>query len=95
MIAILDYHKVELNGRHAAVIGRSTVVGKPTAHLLLNKNATVTICHSRTKNLPALTADVVVAAVGRPRLVTAEYVRPGAVVVDVGTNLHRRRSSRR
>ncbi len=88
VIAILEYHKVELTGRHAAVIGRSTVVGKPTAHLLLNKNATVTVCHSRTENLSAVTAtaDVVVAAVGRPRLVTAEYVRSGAVVVDVGTN---------
>ena len=88
VVAILDHHEVELTGRHVAVIGRSTVVGKPTAHLLLDKNATVTVCHSRTKDLAAITsaADVVVAAVGRAGLVTAEHVRPGAVVVDVGTN---------
>ena len=88
VVAILDHHEVELTGRHVAVIGRSTVVGKPTAHLLLNKNTTVTVCHSRTKDLAAITstADVVVAAVGRAGLVTAEHVRPGAVVVDVGTN---------
>jgi methylenetetrahydrofolate dehydrogenase (NADP+) / methenyltetrahydrofolate cyclohydrolase len=88
VVQILDHHQVELTGRHVAVIGRSTVVGKPAAHLLLDKNATVTVCHSRTKDLAAVTsaADVVVAAVGRPGLVTAEHVAPGAVVVDVGTN---------
>jgi len=88
VVAILNHHEVELTGRHVAVIGRSTVVGKPVAHLLLDKNATVTVCHSRTKDLAAITcaADVVVAAVGRAGLVTAEHVRPGAVVVDVGTN---------
>ena len=88
VVAILNHHEVELTGRHVAVVGRSTVVGKPTAHLLLDKNATVTVCHSRTKDLAAITsaADVVVAAVGRAGLVTAEHVRPGAVVVDVGTN---------
>jgi methylenetetrahydrofolate dehydrogenase (NADP+)/methenyltetrahydrofolate cyclohydrolase len=77
-----------LTGRHAVVVGRSTVVGKPVAHLLLDRNATVTVCHSRTVDLAAVTstADVVVAAVGRAGLITAEYVRPGAVVVDVGTN---------
>jgi methylenetetrahydrofolate dehydrogenase (NADP+)/methenyltetrahydrofolate cyclohydrolase len=88
VVAILDHHKVELTGRHVAVVGRSTVVGKPAAHLLLDKNATVTVCHSRTADLPAVTssADVVVAAVGRAGLITAEYVRAGAIVVDVGTN---------
>lgn len=88
VVTILDHHGIELTGRHVAVIGRSTVVGKPAAHLLLDRNATVTICHSRTRELPALTsaADVVVAAVGRAGLVGAEHVRPGAVVVDVGTN---------
>lgn len=88
VVAILDHHKVELTGRHVAVVGRSAVVGKPAIHLLLDKNATVTVCHSRTKDLAAVTstADVVVAAVGRAGLVTAEHVRPGAVVVDVGTN---------
>jgi methylenetetrahydrofolate dehydrogenase (NADP+) / methenyltetrahydrofolate cyclohydrolase len=88
VVAILDHHKVELAGRHVAVIGRSTVVGKPAAHLLLNRNATVTVCHSRTKDLATVTAtaDVVVAAAGLAGLVTAEHVRVGAVVVDVGTN---------
>ncbi|WP_326825448.1 bifunctional 5,10-methylenetetrahydrofolate dehydrogenase/5,10-methenyltetrahydrofolate cyclohydrolase [Streptosporangium sp. NBC_01756] len=88
VLTILDHHGVELTGRHVAVVGRSNVVGKPAAHLLLNRNATVTVCHSRTRDLAAVTsaADVVVAAVGRPGLVTAEHVRTGAVVVDVGTN---------
>ncbi|MET7299601.1 bifunctional 5,10-methylenetetrahydrofolate dehydrogenase/5,10-methenyltetrahydrofolate cyclohydrolase [Embleya sp. NPDC005575] len=88
VVAILDHHGVELAGRHVAMVGRSMVVGKPAAHLLLDRNATVTICHSRTKDLAGLTstADVVVAAVGRPGLITAEHVAPGAVVVDVGTN---------
>ncbi|MEZ0073371.1 bifunctional 5,10-methylenetetrahydrofolate dehydrogenase/5,10-methenyltetrahydrofolate cyclohydrolase [Planotetraspora sp. GP83] len=88
VIAILDHYQIELTGRRVAVVGRSTVVGKPAAHLLLDKNATVTVCHSRTKDLAAVTsnADVVVAAVGRAGLITAEHIRPGAVVVDVGTN---------
>nr|BFE83996.1 hypothetical protein GCM10020093_065970 [Planobispora longispora] len=88
MVALLDHHAIELSGRHAAVVGRSTVVGKPAAHLLLDRNATVTVCHSRTADLAAVTsaADIVVAAVGRAGLITAEHVRPGAVVVDVGTN---------
>lgn len=70
------------------VVGRSTVVGKPLAHLLLDRDATVTVCHSRTADLAAVTrdAEVLIAAVGRPGLVTAGHVRPGAVVVDVGTN---------
>ncbi|GIH78472.1 bifunctional 5,10-methylenetetrahydrofolate dehydrogenase/5,10-methenyltetrahydrofolate cyclohydrolase [Planobispora longispora] len=88
VVALLDHHAIELSGRHAAVVGRSTVVGKPAAHLLLDRNATVTVCHSRTADLAAVTsaADIVVAAVGRAGLITAEHVRPGAVVVDVGTN---------
>ena len=88
VLAILEHHQVELGGRHAVVIGRSTVVGKPVAHLLLDRNATVTICHSRTTNLAAVTsvADVLVAAAGRAGLLTAAHVRSGAVVVDVGTN---------
>ncbi|GGO08370.1 bifunctional protein FolD [Microbispora rosea subsp. aerata] len=88
VVAILDHHEIDLAGLHVAVVGRSTVVGKPAAHLLLGRNATVTICHSRTRELPAVTsaADVVVAAVGRAGLITAEHVRTGAVVVDVGTN---------
>ncbi|MEU7688897.1 bifunctional 5,10-methylenetetrahydrofolate dehydrogenase/5,10-methenyltetrahydrofolate cyclohydrolase [Microbispora hainanensis] len=88
VVAILDHHEIDLTGLHVAVVGRSTVVGKPAAHLLLDRNATVTVCHSRTRELPAVTsaADVVVAAVGRAGLITAEHVRTGAVVVDVGTN---------
>ncbi|TQS24092.1 bifunctional 5,10-methylenetetrahydrofolate dehydrogenase/5,10-methenyltetrahydrofolate cyclohydrolase [Microbispora sp. KK1-11] len=88
VVAILDHHEIDLVGSHVAVVGRSTVVGKPAAHLLLDRNATVTVCHSRTRELPAVTsaADVVVAAVGRAGLITAEHVRAGAVVVDVGTN---------
>ncbi|MGW1989412.1 bifunctional 5,10-methylenetetrahydrofolate dehydrogenase/5,10-methenyltetrahydrofolate cyclohydrolase [Embleya sp. NPDC001921] len=88
VVTILDHHGVELRGRHVVVVGRSTVVGKPAAHLLLDRDATVTICHSRTKDLARFTstADVLVAAVGRAGLITAEHVAPGAVVVDVGTN---------
>ncbi|WP_017585105.1 bifunctional 5,10-methylenetetrahydrofolate dehydrogenase/5,10-methenyltetrahydrofolate cyclohydrolase [Nocardiopsis ganjiahuensis] len=88
VLAVLDHHRIDLSGRSVAVVGRSTVVGKPVAHLLLDRDATVTVCHSRTKDLASVTstADIVVAAVGRPRLLTGEYVREGAVVVDVGTN---------
>ncbi|MDP9841924.1 bifunctional 5,10-methylenetetrahydrofolate dehydrogenase/5,10-methenyltetrahydrofolate cyclohydrolase [Streptosporangium lutulentum] len=88
VVAILEHHGIALTGLRVAVVGRSLVVGKPVAHLLLDRNATVTVCHSRTVDLPAVTsaADVVVAAVGRAGLITAEYVRRGAVVVDVGTN---------
>lgn len=88
VLALLDHHEIALTGRHVAVVGRSTVVGKPVAHLLLSRDATVTICHSRTKNLAAVTstADIIVAAVGRPGLITAAHVAPGAIVIDVGTN---------
>lgn len=88
VVALLDHHGVELSGRHAVVVGRSTVVGKPLAHLLLDRDATVTVCHSRTSDLAAVTstADVLVAAVGRTHLIGPAHVRPGAVVVDVGTN---------
>jgi methylenetetrahydrofolate dehydrogenase (NADP+)/methenyltetrahydrofolate cyclohydrolase len=77
-----------LDGAHAVVLGRSNIVGKPVAQLLLKENATVTIAHSRTRDLPALcrTADVLVAAVGRPELVRGDWVKPGAVVIDVGIN---------
>lgn len=88
VVAMLDHHEIDLEGRYVAVVGRSNVVGKPAALLLLNRNATVTICHSRTRGLAAITrqADVLVAAVGKPRMITAEYVRAGAIVIDVGTN---------
>jgi methylenetetrahydrofolate dehydrogenase (NADP+)/methenyltetrahydrofolate cyclohydrolase len=87
-IALLDEYGVELEGARTVVIGRSNIVGKPVAQLLVQRNATVTICHSRTRDLAAhlRKADVVVAAVGRPRLVKAEMVKPGAAVIDVGVN---------
>jgi methylenetetrahydrofolate dehydrogenase (NADP+)/methenyltetrahydrofolate cyclohydrolase len=88
IMAMLDEYGVELKGRDAVVIGRSEIVGKPIAMLLLAEHATVTICHSRTVDLAAHVrqADVLVAAVGRPGLVTSEMVKPGAAVVDVGVN---------
>jgi methylenetetrahydrofolate dehydrogenase (NADP+)/methenyltetrahydrofolate cyclohydrolase len=88
VLALLDHHGIPLSGAHAVVVGRSNVVGKPAAHLLLQRDATVTVCHSRTKELAELTrsADVLVAAVGRPGLVTAEHVTEDVVVIDVGTN---------
>ncbi len=77
-----------MGGAHAVIVGRSEIVGKPQAHLLLEQNCTVTICHSRTRDLPSITrqADILVAAVGRPEMLTAEHVRDGAVVIDVGIN---------
>jgi methylenetetrahydrofolate dehydrogenase (NADP+)/methenyltetrahydrofolate cyclohydrolase len=88
VVALLDQYDVPLAGRDAVVVGRSTVVGKPVALLLLDRNATVTVCHSRTANLATATsrADVLIAAVGRPGLIGPEHVGPGAVVIDVGTN---------
>lgn len=88
VVRLLDAHDVPLAGRTVAIVGRSTVVGKPLAHLLLDRDATVTVCHSKTVDLAAVTrtADIVVAAAGRPGLVTAAHLAPGAVVVDVGTN---------
>lgn len=79
---------VELTGKRAVVIGRSNIVGKPMALLLLQQNATVTVCHSRTQNLPQTVqeADVVVAAIGKPKFITKNYIKPGAVVIDVGMN---------
>jgi len=88
VLALLDHYQVELLGRHAVVVGRSVVVGKPVAHLLLDRHATVTICHSRTADLPAITrqADVLVAAAGRAGLIGPGHVSPGTTVIDVGTN---------
>jgi len=85
---LIDRILPNLAGKHAVVIGRSNIVGKPMAQLLLQKNATVTIAHSKTADLPALcrTADVLVAAVGRPLMVKGDWVKPGAVVIDVGIN---------
>ena len=89
VMELLDRAGVELQGRRAVVIGRSDIVGKPMAMLLLHRHATVTICHSRTVDLPrvASQADVLVAAVGRPAFVTADFVKSGAAVIDVGTNM--------
>jgi len=86
IMRLLAHHQVPLAGRHAVVIGRSPILGKPMALMLLNAHATVTICHSRTRELPEIVrlAEIVVAAVGRPRLVKGEWIRPGAVVVDAG-----------
>lgn len=85
---MLEEYKIDIEGKHAVVIGRSNIVGKPLAQCLLNKNATVTICHSRTKNLGEITkqADILVAAIGKPKFVTADMVKEGAVVIDVGIN---------
>ncbi len=79
---------VPLSGKEAVIVGRSNIVGKPAAMLLLNENCTVTVCHSKTRDLPAVTrrADVLVAAVGRAHFITADMVKPGAVVIDVGIN---------
>lgn len=85
---MLESIKIDLSGKHAVVVGRSNIVGKPMAHLLLQHNATVTICHSKTKNLAEITsqADVLIAAVGRAKLISDHHVRPDAVVIDVGMN---------
>ncbi|MEM2909418.1 MAG: tetrahydrofolate dehydrogenase/cyclohydrolase catalytic domain-containing protein [Candidatus Bilamarchaeaceae archaeon] len=88
VIRMLEYYNVETEGRHAVVVGRSNVVGKPLALLLLRKNATVTICHSKTKNLGDFTrqADILLVAAGKPGLITGDMVKNGAVVIDVGIN---------
>ena len=88
VMKLLESYGIDPNGKHAVVIGRSNIVGKPMAMLLLQANATVTICHSRTQNLAEMTrqADILVAAVGRANFVTADMVKPGAAVIDVGIN---------
>ncbi|HEY68200.1 MAG: bifunctional methylenetetrahydrofolate dehydrogenase/methenyltetrahydrofolate cyclohydrolase FolD [Chloroflexi bacterium] len=87
-IELLDRYGVEIEGKEAVVLGRSNIVGMPVAMLLLKRNATITICHSRTKDLPAVCrrADILIAAVGRPRMVQADWVKAGAAVIDVGIN---------
>ena len=88
IMEMLAHYEIPVEGKHAVVIGRSNIVGKPMALLLLMKNATVTVCHSRTQDLAGMarSADIVVAAIGRPRFVTADMVKEGAVVIDVGIN---------
>jgi len=88
IIQLLKRYQVPIAGRRAVVVGRSDIVGKPVALLLLHEHATVTICHSKTPDLPAVCreADILVAAIGRAAMITADYIRPGATVIDVGMN---------
>lgn len=88
IIRILKYYGIELAGKHAVVVGRSAILGKPVAMLLLNENCTVTICHSKTKNLPDIVrlADIVVGAVGKARFIEKSWIKPGAVLIDAGYN---------
>jgi methylenetetrahydrofolate dehydrogenase (NADP+)/methenyltetrahydrofolate cyclohydrolase len=88
VMRMLDHYGLELEGKRAVVVGRSMLVGKPMGIMLLERNCTVTYCHSRTVDLPAVCreADILVAAIGRPKMIGAEYVREGAVVIDVGIN---------
>jgi len=88
VIEILKRSDLPISGQHAVVVGRSDIVGKPVAMLLLHENATVTICHSKTRDLSAITrqADILVAAIGRPGFITPEMVKPGATIIDVGIN---------
>ncbi len=88
VIEILKRSKIPIEGQEAVVVGRSDIVGKPVAMLLLNRNATVTICHSKTHDLPDVckVADILVAAIGRPGMITRDFVKPGATVIDVGMN---------
>lgn len=88
IIALLEHYKIDVAGKHAVIVGRSNIVGKPVAVMLLNRDATVTICHSKTKDLAAITkqADILIAAAGQPNLITADMVKNGVVVIDVGMN---------
>src|SRR5579871_1656691 len=88
IIEILRRYSIPIAGKHAVVVGRSDIVGKPVAMLLLHEHATVTICHSKTPDLAAVCrdAEILVAAIGRAAMITREFIRPGAVVIDVGTN---------
>jgi methylenetetrahydrofolate dehydrogenase (NADP+)/methenyltetrahydrofolate cyclohydrolase len=88
VIEILKRSNLPISGQHAVIVGRSDIVGKPVAMLLLHENATVTICHSKTRDLAAVTkeADILVAAIGRPGFITPEMVKPGATIIDVGIN---------
>ena len=88
IMEMLRRYKIEIAGKHAVVVGRSDIVGKPMALMLLHANATVTICHSRTRDLAneCRRADILVAAIGKPAAITRDYIKPGAVVIDVGMN---------
>ncbi len=88
IIELLDQNNIEIAGANACIVGRSQIVGRPVASLLLQRHATVTICHSQTRDLPAVTreADILVAAIGRPAFIRGNYIKPGATVIDVGVN---------
>lgn len=88
IIDLLDYYQIPIEGKNAVIIGRSNIVGKPIAHLLLQRNATVTICHSKTKNLSDITnkADILIVAIGKPKFVTVDMVKEHSVIIDVGIN---------
>lgn len=88
IIELLDRNRIEIAGANACVVGRSQIVGRPVASLLLQRHATVTICHSRTRDLPSVTrqADILIAAMGRPAFIRGEFIKPGATVIDVGMN---------
>jgi methylenetetrahydrofolate dehydrogenase (NADP+) / methenyltetrahydrofolate cyclohydrolase len=88
IILLLEHYKIPIAGTHAVIVGRSNIVGKPLALMLLNRDATVTICHSKTPDIKTMTlqADILVAAVGTPKIITKAMVKPGAVVIDVGVN---------
>ena len=88
VMKMLEYENIDIKGKHAVVVGRSNIVGRPMAMLLLNADATVTVCHSKTKNLKemCLQADILVSAIGKPKFITADMIKEGAVVIDVGMN---------
>jgi methylenetetrahydrofolate dehydrogenase (NADP+)/methenyltetrahydrofolate cyclohydrolase len=88
VIKLIESIGCEIKGKRAVVVGRSNIVGKPTAMLLMHRHATVTICHSRTQNLPGVVreADILIAAIGRPKFIKGDWIKPGAVVIDVGIN---------
>ncbi|MGE6752117.1 bifunctional methylenetetrahydrofolate dehydrogenase/methenyltetrahydrofolate cyclohydrolase FolD [Rossellomorea sp. NPDC071047] len=88
IMKMLEYENISVEGKHVVILGRSNIVGKPAGHLFLNRNATVTYCHSKTKNMASYTkqADIIVSAVGKANLIGSEDIKPGAVVIDVGMN---------
>jgi methylenetetrahydrofolate dehydrogenase (NADP+)/methenyltetrahydrofolate cyclohydrolase len=88
IMKILEYYNISVEGKHCVIVGRSDIVGKPMMHLLLQANGTVTVCHSKTKYLPATCrdADILITAIGKPKFFDQSYVKPGAVVIDVGIN---------
>jgi methylenetetrahydrofolate dehydrogenase (NADP+)/methenyltetrahydrofolate cyclohydrolase len=94
VVQLLKRYNIPIEGKECVVVGRSNIVGKPMAMLMLRENATVTVCHSRTKNLPEVTrrADILIVAIGKPRFITKEYVKEGAVVIDVG--MHRNENNK-